>query len=312
VDDIEEGRAYFEEAIALARATEDRYFLTQALVSWPVLFQESLQESICHLKEAHKIVMKLGNAGLREYVLQIYGRMEMIGGHYQSSEAMLWEALRLNQLLKDKHSTAHCLHILGRAATQQAQYEKAVRYEEQSLQIFQDLSDPGCLTLPILHLGWNAYLAGKPEVALEYLEKSLSRSYEFNFKAIRITSLTNLGYITAARWNLPTAKDRFLEAFELLKVQESSYQLAHALEMVCILPGLDVETVTQLLGKALAIREQNGFVLPVSEQQLVHPIIENVQSRLEEDAFNSVCAAGAGLTYQQTIDKAINALQSII
>jgi predicted ATPase len=305
-----EGKVYFEEAIALARATRDQYALAEALASWPMMFSESVDESIRYLKEAHEIVEKLGNARERAYVLQVYGLTEMTGGKYQSSEQMVQEALRLNQLLKEKHSIAHCLLILGRSATQQAQYDKATRFEEESLQIFQDLSDQGCLTLPILHLGWNAYLAGKPEVALEHLEKSLARSREFHLTGITIASLTKLGYIFASRGDLHKANDQLREAFELLRSQEISYRLAHGLEMACTLPRLSLETAARFMGKAKAIREQDGYVLPISEQQLVNPILEKALSQLGKEAFDAACVAGAGLTYQQVIDEAIAALES--
>jgi predicted ATPase/class 3 adenylate cyclase len=307
----DDGREYFEEAVALARATGDQYALAEALASYPTMFSISVSESIRCLKEAHEIVEKLGNVRESAYVLQVYSLTELRGGRYQASESMVLEALRLNQLLKEKHNTAHCLLILGRAASHQAYYDKAKQYEEESLQIFRDLSDQGCLTLPILDMGWNAYLAGKPEVALEHLERALSRSREYHLTGITIASSIKVGYIVASIGDLRKAKDSFQEAFEMLHSQESTYQLAHGLEMVSSLPGLSFETAARMLGKANAIREQDGFVLPLSEQQLVRPLIEELRSRLGKDAFASTYGAGARLTYQQVIDEAIEALHSI-
>jgi hypothetical protein len=65
------------------------------------------------------------------------------------------------------------------------------------------------------------------------------------------------------------------------------------------------------MGRAEAIREKNGYVLPIAERHLVDPILQKLQSQLGKEAFDSARAAGAMLTGEQAINDAIEIIQII-
>jgi tetratricopeptide (TPR) repeat protein len=163
----------------------------------------------------------------------------------------------------------------------------------------------------LFHLGWNAYLAGNITRAIEHFEESLSICHEINEAYIKVPAFA-LGWIAASLGDLQKAKGFFLEALGAYKKSpDSPYFLAYCLEAVCAIPGITPEKAAQLLGKAEAIREQKGYVLGISEQHLVEPVLDRVQSQLGKARFDSARAAGATLTLPQVIDEAIDALEVI-
>jgi tetratricopeptide (TPR) repeat protein len=224
---------------------------------------------------------------------------------------MLQEALSLSQALKDKHHTAWCLRSLGETATQQTLYDDATRFEADSLQILRDMSDLHCAALSLLSLGWNAYLSGKTSHAIEHLEECLlifretADPYEF-------APLVFLGRVFTSQGNIQKAKGYFLNALELMKeVAGWTDMLPYCLEGICALPGMPLDKIARLLGKTEAFREITSFVIPISEQPLVDPIVQRLQSQLGKEILDSARAAGEILTNEQAINEAIVVLNVI-
>lgn len=312
IQDEAENKKRIEECMALARATRNSWYLAELLTTSPLIYTIGFTGSIQSLKEARVIVEELGNTRRRALVLRIYGAAETHRANYDSATPMLQEALRLNRMIKDKHSTAHSLLWLGRAATQQTHYDEAARYEEQALQILRELSDFYCCAWSLLCVGWNAYLAGKSDSAVSHLEESLSLYREkVDIQSASCWPMTLLGRIAISQADVSNANDLFREALKLLKLREISYWLVQCLEGVCALPQIQNEKAARLIGKAQAIREQEVYVIPLSERPLIDPILERLQSQLGKDVFDSTRAVGALLTYQQAIDEAMEVLQSI-
>ena len=314
MEDQVESRKCFKEAIALARTTRNPPYLADSLAARPFIYADYVIEaidSIESLEEARVIAEKLGNARLRAFVLWVYGGFERQRARYDSAISMLQESLRLSQLLKDRHSAAHCLLMLGRTTAQQTHYRDAIRYEEQALQILRDLSDQYCSAWSLLFLGWSAYLAGNSGQAIEHLEESLLIYRETDIKVEPSLPMLTLGRIAASHGNIKKAKGLFLEALELLKLQEWTYWLAQCLEGVCALPIIPLDNAATLLGKAEAIRQKEAFVIPTSERLLVDPIVEKLQSQLGKEACDSARAVGMTLSSQQASDEAIQTLQLI-
>jgi predicted ATPase/class 3 adenylate cyclase len=307
---VDRAKRFCEEGMALARAKHDSYYLGMLLAQW-ANFSDTTPDIIRALAEAHEIAARLGNARLRAFVLWYYGGFEMERARYESATSMLQEALSLSQSLKDKHQTAWCLQSLGKTATQQTLYDDATRFEAESVQILRDMSDRHCAALSLLWLGWNAFLSGKTSQAIEHLEECLRIFREIEDPYI-FTPLVFLGRVFTSQGNIQKAKEYFLEGLGLMKkYSEGTYWLARCLEGMCALPGIQPDKAARLLGKAEAIREKEAFVLPLSEQPLIEPTLERLQSQLGKEILDSARAAGAMLTDEQAIDEAIDILNVI-
>ena len=307
---VDRAKRFCEEGIALARAKHDSYYLVMLLTQRSNL-SEITPDIVRPLEEAHEIAAQLGNARLRAFVLWCYGGFESRRAHYESATGMLQEALSLSQALKDKHHTAWCLRSLGETATQQTLYDDATRFEADSLQILRDMSDLHCAALSLLSLGWNAYLSGKTSHAIEHLEECLlifretADPYEF-------APLVFLGRVFTSQGNIQKAKGYFLNALELMKeVAGWTDMLPYCLEGICALPGMPLDKIARLLGKTEAFREITSFVIPISEQPLVDPIVQRLQSQLGKEILDSARAAGEILTNEQAINEAIVVLNVI-
>ena len=309
-DDEDEARKRQQEAITLSRATEGQPYLPMLLGFWSVWYSTDVSEAIRYIKEAYEISEKQGNARRRSQVLWQYGSIEMRRANLDSANALLQEALRLSRLLKDKHSTALNLLMLGRTATRQGSFEVADRYEEEGLQTLRDLSDHSCSLECTFHLGWNSYLAGELDRAVEHFSASLSLSRDYDLSDLVSLPTLGLGRSAVDRGELSAAKSYFMEAMETHKRSPgSTYFLAYTLEALCAVPNLAPATAARFMGRAEAIREKQGYMLGPSERKLVDPVVENLISQLGKDEFDSERAAGVALTSGQAVDNAIEALQ---
>lgn len=311
MDDPVERRKRFEEGMSLARSTQNQAYLAESLGMWAYAFLDNALDITHSIKEAHEIAKKLGNARLLAWVLWVYGGIEMQRANYVSATSKIQEALRLSQQLKEKHRTAHCLILLGRLTTQQMNYDTAIPYAEESLQILRDLGDRSCSCQSLLWLGWNAYLGGDAGRAIEYIEECL-----FIFRDIEspyaYVPLVFLGRVNTSQGNIQKAKILLFEALESMKKSPDwNYMSTYCLEAVCGIPGVSPDQAARILGKAEAIREKEGFVIPISERHLVDPIFERLQLQLGKESFDSARAIGAGLSLEQAVDDAIEVLQSI-
>jgi predicted ATPase/class 3 adenylate cyclase len=312
MENRDEARARFQEGLGLCRDLPNQYYLALMLGIWANEFSDNALETIHYIQEAYEITEKLGNARMRALTLWQYSGIEMRSANYDSATTMIQEALRLSQILKDKHTTAHCLLLLGRVATRQAIHDVAIRYEDESLQILRDLSDRTCSMQCLFHLGWNAYLAGNSDRAMEHLEECLSICREIIVSdAISLPTFA-LGRIAVSQGDMLKAKSYFLEALEAFKKSlESPGFLVYCLEAVCTIPTLPPDQAARIFGQAKAIREKKGYAVPISEQQLIDPIVKKLRSQLGKEAFDSAQAAGMAITSEQAIDEAIEALQII-
>jgi predicted ATPase len=312
MEDRVEARKRSEESIALARATRNQYYLAESLGWWAIAYSDNTPETNRYIEEALKIAEKLGNARLHASILWEYGGIEMRRANHDTATSMIQEALRLSQLLKDRHLTAHCLLMLGRIATRQATYDAAIQYEDESLQIFRDLSDRTCSTNCLFHIGWNAFLAGETSQAVRRFDECLSIGREIDNIELMSMPTFALGWIAIVHGDIHKAKNFLLEALDShKKVPDSLYYLSYCLEAVCAIASIPPERAARLFGRAQAIREQKGYVLPIAEQHLVAPIIARVQSQIGKETFDSARAIGMTTTNQQVIDDAIEALQII-
>ncbi len=76
IEDDAEYKRRIEECIALARATQNSWYLTELLVTSPLIHTIGFSGSIRPLEEARAIAEELGNARRRALVLRIYGAAE--------------------------------------------------------------------------------------------------------------------------------------------------------------------------------------------------------------------------------------------
>jgi len=309
--DFSESSKRFKESIALARVTPPPNYLAFILSSGAVGLAKDFSETMAFIKEAYHIAEEQGNTRQLAWVLWEYGGIEMRSGNYVSATTLLQKGLQLSRLLKDKHTTAHILLMKGRIASRQSSFEEAFQYDCESLQVFRDLSDRICSANALFHIGWNAYVAGWLEQAVEYLEKCRSLSLELTGNMIVISTFA-LGRIAIERGDIPAAKGFYQEALEgFSNVEDSLYYFAYFLEAISAIPTLPPETSARFLGRARTIREEKSFVLPVSERHLVDPLIEALVSKIGREAFESSLAGGMALTNKEVVVEVREVLQGL-
>jgi tetratricopeptide (TPR) repeat protein len=304
-----EGLVRFKEGLDLARISGSPAILAEGLSWWAIGYSNDADETKRCLEEAHQIAEKLGNTRVRIYNLWDYGWVETVQDNQASAAVLLKEALRLAQLLKDRHQGAHCELLLGRLATQRGDYIEGRVYEEKSSQIFRDLSDPFCAVRAIFYIGWNAFLNGEIAKAQECFDECLAISRE-NPSLHTVLIPLGQGWIRLAQGDFPKARVWFSEGLDSLKNKPgSTYLLVYFLEAVCALPDITPETAAGLLGHAQLIREREAFAIPSSERRLVAPLFEALRARLDPLVYETALAAGKALPWEQVILEALTAIQ---
>jgi predicted ATPase/DNA-binding XRE family transcriptional regulator len=304
-----EAEKLITEALALARATENKYLLSGGLLYSIIIINRFKKggEAMKMAHEAYEMARSLGNTGQIAGSLFRLGTLKGSQGNYKEARSLLQESEILSRKSNDKMNIAYSILQLGVLAAKETDYVLARQFEEESLQIFQELGDPDSASFALSNLGWTAYVAGDYAGAASLFKEA--RNSSTRDKVYFYSTLTALGLVKLAQGDENHAGEMFAESLELLKSFEDGYWLAKCLEGISGLSALSPETATRLLGCAETLYEEMDFVIPPSERPRHDALVEKARTQLDEEKFNTLWADGKAMTYEQAIAYALGCLK---
>ena len=186
-----------------------------------------------------------------------YGQCLLTLGSLRDALAALERALPLAEEPADRGTT---LGDMGRVEDARGDYETALRYLEQSLEILREIGDKAGEGTTLSNMGSVAHARGDYETALRYLEQSLEMLREVGDKAGEGTMLNNISQIYDARGDYESAL-RYLEQSLAIRLEigdkagegatlNNMGSLAHRRG--------DYQTAPRYLEQSLAIRREIG------------------------------------------------------
>ncbi len=166
-----------------------------------------------------------------EEVLRLAGALGYywkIRGHFSAGSRWL-ENVLLNspEVINSARGKALCL--AGILARHQGEYEKAVKYNEESLRLSREIQDEKGIALSLNSLGNVANDLGKYEQAQKFYEESLSLNHEISDKRTVASSLNNLGNVAIHQGYFEQARKFYEDSLTLQRKISDKRGIAESL-----------------------------------------------------------------------------------
>jgi len=131
---------------------------------------------------------------------------------------VLNKALKINNGLSDKPFSADIYNLLGSTCQSIGQYDKALMYQENAIQIAQYSRDKGAITIALQHQAETFRRLGRVGEAIEYTEQSFLIANKMADENIEFQALLTKAKVLRDEWQFDTAEKIFLDLLHHLKI----------------------------------------------------------------------------------------------
>jgi tetratricopeptide (TPR) repeat protein len=192
---------------------------------------------------------------------------------------------------------------LSKAVQNQGRLEQSQSAGEQSVALFRELNDRGCLgiTLPVLARSFLAQ--GNIQRAYELAHEAVTMTREIGEFGAEVEALHALGRVAVAQGDTPNARKHILEAMTLLKQNMDASQVPSLLDALAYALTISSQApdAVRLLGAAASLREKTNLSLMRVEQNEYERTIDTVKSKVTDADFQSLWDEGSSMTMDETI-----------
>jgi predicted ATPase/DNA-binding XRE family transcriptional regulator len=254
-----------QQALALAQALGDVWRQASALFQLGWSF--SGDQRFVYWEQALTLMYQTGDWSSLATLLSFLGNFYILNGNFELAQKRLEEAARLNDQLNDKGREAYLLHVRGRMAMIQGDYDQAHAY----------------------------------------LQKVLGIAEELGAHMNSLWCRSNLGYIALHENNLSEACDIFAETVQDFQKDKDTIGVVFTLEgMAGLYAAMDKTTIAaRLIGWADATREKISDTRPLLEQAGVDKIIAACLTKMSEAAFSDDYDQGQKMTLDDAVAYAL-------
>jgi predicted ATPase/DNA-binding SARP family transcriptional activator len=267
--DYEAARLFYEESLAIKRASEEQLAISAQLNN-------------------------LGNLAMDQ-------------GDYEMARRYHEESLDIKRDLGDEQGIAVSLGNLGIVAYKQGHYETARAFYEESLEIKRKLADKRGISITVGNLGNVLFEQGDYPAARSLLAESLALKRELGDKWGIAAVLSNLGGVALGESNTQAAS-RFLEESLVIRRELGDrWSLADSLEGFATLAFQErqLERAARLWGAAEAIREAIGTPLAAGECARRDRDMMAVRQQLGEEVMAAAYSEGQQLADEEAVAYAL-------
>ncbi|WP_375443188.1 tetratricopeptide repeat protein, partial [uncultured Nostoc sp.] len=138
-------------------------------------------------------------------------------GQYQQAIEFLQQSLDIAREISDRNTEGLSLMNLGLAYLYQGQYQQAIKFYQQSLEIAREIGDRNTEGLSLMNLGNTYNYLGQYQQAIEFLEQSLDIAREIGDRNTEGLSLMNLGNAYNYQGQYQQAIDFFQQSLDIAR-----------------------------------------------------------------------------------------------
>jgi predicted ATPase/class 3 adenylate cyclase/Tfp pilus assembly protein PilF len=142
-------------------------------------------------------------------------------GYWSEGREFLMAALSQNGAEKPVPARAKALNGAGKLASKQGDYRVARALYEESLSLYQGMSDEAGTVRALRNLGYMARRQGDYAAARAYYEQALRINREIGLQVGEATTLFSLGWVAAEQGDYTPARSYFQQALEINRVLEN-------------------------------------------------------------------------------------------
>ncbi len=239
-------------------------------------------------------------------VTQRLGSIAREQGRYAEAHELHAQALDIFRELDDAAGVAASLDYLGFAAWLSGELDAALELCDRAVAAAREIGDERQLAGALVNLGATQLARGELGAAREALDAAAAISRELGYQEGIAWSLHELGIMARRRREVPLAARLLGESLSLHRHLGDRWRAASVLEEIGGLATRAEPTeAAELLAAAGAVRETLGAPLPPAEREDHEAALRTVRSRLSSDAFAAARRAGAKLSLDDAIDRAV-------
>jgi tetratricopeptide (TPR) repeat protein len=187
------------------------------------------------------------------------------------------------------------LRCLGEVARNQKDINKARKFFEDSIPLFEDIGDKGCKAFALTGLGLVAHNCGEEERAVELGEESEAAFREVEWKVGVAFALDLLGRAYCSLGDLKRANQLLKDGLSLSsQIGYESLQVSFVENLAtAALAGGDPKRAARLFGAALAWREAINTPMPHGDRSEYDNSVGEAREKLGEGMFVQEWKVGA-------------------
>jgi tetratricopeptide (TPR) repeat protein len=208
-----------QEAVNLYRQLEDRFNLGFGLgyLGNMAAFQDDVVLAEHALVEAIQIGRELGSSLILCFALGVFSHyVALPRGDIITARTYAEESSRYAREIGMSWAEAQGEVVMARISSILGQWDEARQYAQKAAAIFQNLRDPGTLTIAYNELAGIELHTGNLAEARRYLKECIITGKELNLRTIVAQALESYAYIAQAQ-NLPIRAVRLLGAAEAVR-----------------------------------------------------------------------------------------------
>lgn len=230
-------------------------------------------------------------------------------GQYTQAQSAYTQSLQICRELDLRAGVTTLLNNLGLLAMDQADFATARPYLEESLALARLDADTPRMALALSNLGLVAVFEGAQAEAVASLDAALPLYQALGNRAGVAMALRNRGLAALLAGTLEQAASLFRESLTLRRDLIDRNGIAYCLEGLASVAARhdDPLRAARFWGAADALRQAIPAPLPPAERALYEREVAAAQAASTPEAFAVARAAGAALSFDQTISEALAA-----
>lgn len=250
------------------------------------------------------------------HTLRLRGYLEVEVGEYETASELILQALDIMRELNDERGIMTCLSDLGACSLRAGEYARASEYLEEALLLSRGI-DPRRRAMTLSGLSELALRQANLDRALELEEESLVLRREIGDKWGIAVSLGNLAWIALKQGDLDRTDTLLEESIAIRRQVSDPGGIAWCLEkmaQVALLKALlksarqrheNLQRAAHLFGAANALRKPGGSVIDLIDQPEHEAQLAVVREQLGAATFKIATEEGEAMTLEQAIEYAL-------
>ncbi len=308
--EYQQAKMVWEEDLFLRRELEDKDGIGWVLSCLAELafWQGDLEKGRELYTEAQKSFRSVGNNWAVSMAISGMGSIMLAQGEFEQAAQLFEEALAFGRDMGDLNAIAGRRYDLARVAWSRGDYEEAARiYEETLAFVRRELNNKGAIAGTLFELGEVALAQGDYELATRRYEEALVIAHEIQARFTTAAALNGLGKIACFQGEYETAKNLHKEALTLLQSTGNRWNTAFTLEGFASLAVAqkNMERAVWLYSATETFYKHFCYFLSPWDRDHHERNVALVRETLGEEAFNRLWMKGKAMTFDQTIQFAL-------
>jgi predicted ATPase/DNA-binding XRE family transcriptional regulator len=300
--------SYAEQSVALFREVDDAEIVEALHLLGGLCYRQSnYAASRAYAEECLTLARATNDQRLIARSLNLLGLTALDEGRYEAAHQQFAESLAFARAAGDVRVTAVVLNNLGLTAQRVVDLPRARVYLEEALALNRALGNRVEISRNLITLAAVSNGVGEPEAAEQFAKEALTLSREIGNRNGITEALNQLTPIARARGDLEAA--RGWSAMHLREAGAMAYpvQMVAALHEAAVTAragGLAHRAVC-LIAAAEAGREAIGLAQIEETRRAVEEHVAALRDQLDEQTFAAAWASGVAMTLEEAIDHAL-------